>query len=190
VGHTPDIPIAIDVRLKATRSRPLARPEDRSAQARKRSFERVPLRSVRRRRELAQLLLQPIEIDRLGEELESAKFAGAALALVVAIGGHHHDRQVRPLPLDLAQKFEPIHARHVDVREQYDQLRLYLPGKLVEGLFCRAREAHHIDAVARLAAKPLAEEIGDIGFVVDNQDADRDANAQVLRPSDDAAGEW
>jgi len=39
---------------------------------------------------------------------------------------------------------------------------------------------HHISALAGLAAKVLAEEIGDIGVIVDDQDADADAAALVL----------
>ena len=39
--------------------------------------------------------LQQIEIDRLGDELGGAEFAGPAPALVVAIGRHHDHRQIR-----------------------------------------------------------------------------------------------
>jgi hypothetical protein len=35
--------------------------------------------------------------------------------LLVAISGHHHDRQIRPPLFDLAQQRQPIHAGHVDV---------------------------------------------------------------------------
>jgi hypothetical protein len=33
-----------------------------------------------------------LSINRLGNELDSTEFAGNAYSLVVAIGGHHHDR--------------------------------------------------------------------------------------------------
>jgi hypothetical protein len=39
-----------------------------------------------------------------------------------------------------------------------------------------------VDALARLATKPLAEELGDISLVIDNQDAYNHAKSpQVLR---------
>jgi hypothetical protein len=54
------------------------------------------------RGELAQLLLQPIEIDRLGDELGSARFAGAAAAFVVAVGGDDHRREIGETAPDFA----------------------------------------------------------------------------------------
>ena len=68
------------------------------------------------------LLLEQIEIDRLTDKVARATFPCAAAALVVAIGGHHHDRQIRPPRLDLTQQGEPIHPRHVDFRQNRDQL--------------------------------------------------------------------
>src|SRR5271166_281529 len=79
--------------------------------------------------QLAQPGLQQIEIDRLGDKLGSAELAGPAPPLVVAIGGHHDDRQVGVQSLDLAKQCEAVHARHVDVREDDDQLRLDLAGE-------------------------------------------------------------
>src|SRR5215472_9980633 len=54
-------------------------------------------------REPMQRLLEQIEIDRLTDKVARATFPCAAAALVVAIGGHHHDRQIRPPRLDLTQ---------------------------------------------------------------------------------------
>ena len=51
-------------------------------------------------------------------------------------------------------------------------LRLDARGKLVECFLTRIREMQDIRALARLAAKLLAEQLDDIGLVVDNQDAD------------------
>ena len=65
------------------------------------------LRSTRRVGQLPQLLLQQIEIDRLGEELGGAAFARHPAALIVAIGGHHHDRQIGAALLDLGQQLSP-----------------------------------------------------------------------------------
>ena len=59
--------------------------------------------SIRGGWQLAQLRFERIEIDRLGEEIGGAQFIGAAAPLVVAIGGDHHDREIREALLDLAQ---------------------------------------------------------------------------------------
>ena len=64
-----------------------------------------------------QLRLQVVEIDRLGDEIESAQFRGMASSLFVTIGGHHQDGQIRATLLDLAEQLQAVHARHVDVRE-------------------------------------------------------------------------
>ena len=47
--------------------------------------------------------------------------------------------------------------------------------KLVECFLTRIGEMQDIGALARLAAKVLTEQLGDIGLVVDNQDADAHA---------------
>jgi len=49
---------------------------------------------------------------------------------------------------------------------------------LVDRFLTRIREMQDIGALARLAAKLLAEQLDDIGLVVDNQDAD----AHLLLP--------
>jgi len=41
-----------------------------------------------------------IEIDRLGDEIESAEPTGMASSLVVAVGSHHQDGQIRATLLD------------------------------------------------------------------------------------------
>ena len=71
-----------------------------------------------------QLLLQPIDIDRLGEELGGPQFAGSAAPLVVTVGGYDHHRELGEPLLDLARQVQPVHPRHVDVRQNDDQLRL------------------------------------------------------------------
>jgi hypothetical protein len=52
------------------------------------------------------LLLQPSEIDRLGDELGSAEFAGAAAA-VVALRGDHHHREIGEAVLISPNKVSP-----------------------------------------------------------------------------------
>ena len=49
---------------------------------------------------------------------------GPTPALVVAIGGDHHDRDLRPHFLDLAQQAEAVHAGHVDVGQDDNRLRM------------------------------------------------------------------
>src|SRR5208337_1961099 len=125
--------------------------------------------------QLAQPGLQQIEIDRLGDKLGSAELAGPAPPFVIAIGGHHDDRQLGVQSLDFAEQCQAVHARHVDVREDDDQLRLDLAGEPFERRLARGNEVQHIGALPRLAAEMLAEEVGDVGLVVDNQDADAHA---------------
>jgi hypothetical protein len=48
-------------------------------------------------------------------------------------------------------------------------------GQLVEGVLARVGKVHHIGAATHLAAKALAKKLGDIGFVVDHEDADTHA---------------
>jgi hypothetical protein len=81
-----------------------------------------------------------IEIDRLGEELGCTKIVGTSSSLVIAIGGDHHHRQIGEVLFDLAQQLEAIHARHVDVRKDDDQLRLDLAGEPFERRFARVGE--------------------------------------------------
>src|SRR4051794_26806620 len=72
--------------------------------------------------QILQLALEQIEIDRFGHKLEGPVLGRASAALVVAICGYHHNRELRALLLDHAQQFKPIHPRHVDIREDDNQL--------------------------------------------------------------------
>src|SRR6266446_6825332 len=121
--------------------------------------------------QLAQLLLEQIEIDRLADEPRSAKFAGASPPLVVAIGGHHHDLEIREPLLDLAQQLQAVHPRHVNVRENRDQCGLDLASEAIQRLSARGGEMHDVGALAGLAPKALAKEISDIRLIIHNQDA-------------------
>jgi len=53
----------------------------------------------------------------------------------------------------------------------HNQLRLDSANETFERFRSRERKLQRIGALPRLVAKMLAEQIGDIGFVVDNQDA-------------------
>ena len=67
----------------------------------------------------------------------------------------------------LAQQLQPVHGRHVYVRQDHDQLRLDARGKLVECFLTRIGEMQDMGALARLATK-LLERLCDIGLVIDN----------------------
>jgi hypothetical protein len=43
-----------------------------------------------------------VKVDRFGKKLGGTQLRGATAALVVAIGGYHHHRQLRLAPFDLA----------------------------------------------------------------------------------------
>ena len=45
----------------------------------------------------------------------------------------------------------------------------------------RGGEVHHVSALARLAAKALAEQLGDIGLVIDHNDAGAHAPVPTAR---------
>ena len=49
--------------------------------------------------------------------------AGQASPLIVAIGGHHHHRQIGSPRLDLAQQLQPVDHGHVYVRQSMDASR-------------------------------------------------------------------
>src|SRR5579872_6987323 len=52
----------------------------------------VPKHLIRRSGKLAQLGLECVEVDRLGEELGGAESTGALPAFIIAISGYHHHR--------------------------------------------------------------------------------------------------
>ena len=81
---------------------------------------------------------------------------------IVAIRGHHHDRESGEPLFDLAQQLQPIHPWHVDVREDDDQGRLDPVGQLLQRRLSRPGEVHHISAVACLSTEALAKKISDI----------------------------
>ena len=133
----------------------------------------------------AKLSLQEIEIDRLGDELGGAILASQPPPLIVAIGGHHQYGQIGPPRLDLAQQLQSVHDRHVYVRQDHDQRRLDARGKLVEGFLTRVGEMQDVGALARFAAKALAEQLGHIRLVIDNQEL---TLMRSSRPDRGAAG--
>src|SRR6516165_11273222 len=135
--------------------------------------------SIRVAGQLPQPFFELIEIDRFSDEFSSAQFAGASAPPIVAIGGHHHHRQVGEALLDLLEKLQPVHSGHVDVRKDREQVWFNRLVEELKGLVARVGEMHHVGAVACFAAKVLTEQVGHIGLVIDNQDAD----AHVLLPA-------
>src|SRR5207248_8938570 len=125
--------------------------------------------SVSYRRQLAQLCLQMLEVDRLGYELRRAEFSGTPTALIIAVRCYHHDGQIGKSSLDVSEQFKSVHAGHIDVREDGHQCGLDLALEPIQRLRARSRKVHHIGSLAGLTAKALPEEFGHVGFVVDHQ---------------------
>src|SRR5262245_10908734 len=67
-----------------------------------------------------------------------------AAPLIIAVGRHHHDWQFWPAFLDLVQQRQTVHAGHIDVGENHDQLRLDAVVQLRQGIFAGRGEVHHI----------------------------------------------
>src|SRR5689334_5678034 len=67
--------------------------------------------SAQRRLQFAQPLPQVVKIDRLRYKIGCASLESAFAPLFIAVGSQHHDWDVRPARLDLAQEREPIHPR-------------------------------------------------------------------------------
>src|SRR5215469_5316039 len=111
-----------------------------------------------------------IEIDRLGDELGSSEFAGTASSIVVAIGGHHHYGQIGATLPDLAEQFQSVHARHVDVRQYSEERRLDFFPEPIQRLCRRGSEMHQIVALASLTTEALAKQVGHIRLIIHNQD--------------------
>ena len=100
---------------------------------------------------------------------EAPNSLGPPPPLVVAIGGHHHHRQIGVSHLDLAKQRQPVHSRHVDVGQDHDQLRLDAAHQPVQRFLAGVGEVHGVSPLPHLAAKALAEQLGDIALVVDHQ---------------------
>jgi len=123
-------------------------------------------------RQLLELLLQAVEIDWLGNEVGGAITVGHAAALLIAIGRHHHHPKLRPTPFDFVQERQPVHAGHVDVGQDDDEFRPNAIAQPGECVLARAGKMQHVEPLPHLSPKLLTKQFGDIGFVIDNQDAD------------------
>ena len=63
-----------------------------------------------------------VEFDRLRYELRCSVLCGTAATVIIAISSHHHDRQIRMALFDFGQQFQAIHAGHVYVGKDGQQL--------------------------------------------------------------------
>ena len=108
--------------------------------------------------------------------------AGQASPLIVAIGVTIITGRSGRRVLIWRSKLQSVHNRHVYVRLDHPQPRLDACGKLVECFLTRIGEMQDVGALARLAAKVLTEQLGDIGLVIDNQDADAHASLPAAGP--------
>ena len=70
-----------------------------------------------------------------------------------------------------SSNFQSVHAGHVDIRQDRDECGVNFLRKPIQCLRTRGGEVHHIGSLSGLMAKSLAEKLGDIGFVVYDQDA-------------------
>jgi len=113
---------------------------------------------------------------------------GPTPALVVAIGGDHHDRDLRPHFLDLAQQAEAVHAGHVDVGQDDNRPRPDAVGQHLQRLLGRGHEVQRVEPLRDLAAEVLAERLGDVGLIIDAPDADGHLPSPTLLRAGAAAG--
>jgi len=90
---------------------------------------------------------------------------------VIAVGRHHHDRQIGAALFDLAEQFQTVHARHVDVRQNRNKSGLNFFSEPIQSLLTRGGEIHDELALPGLAMKPLSKQIGDIRLVIHDRDA-------------------
>jgi hypothetical protein len=77
------------------------------------------------------------------------------------------------------EQLQSVHPRHVDVRKDHDQLRLDTLAQLLQSVLARVGEMHDIGAGPHLTTKPLAEQLCNIGLVVDHEDANGHTPALV-----------
>jgi hypothetical protein len=131
---------------------------DRLAEARVLGRQLHPLQRVPQQQEHA------VGVERLLEEVIGTRLGGLHRRLDGAVAGDHHDDGVRVELLELAQRVEPVEARHLDVHEH--EVR---PEPLVLGEpLGRARRGAH---VIPFVLQQLAERVAHAGLVVDDQDA-------------------
>jgi hypothetical protein len=120
---------------------------------------------------LAERGLEVGKVNRLGEEVERASVHGCANIGHVAIGRDDHGRELRRFFLQLGEQRQSVHARHVDVGD--DHIEIALLGEQSQGLHPIPREPECDRTVFDLTAKPLPDQVFQVGFVINDKDLRR-----------------
>ena len=108
------------------------------------------------------------EVDRLREEVEGAAIHRRADIGHVAIGRDDDGRELLLRLLELGEQRQPVHARHVDVREHHVDAAVRREHR--QGLDPVMGEEEGELALADLLAEFLEDERLEIGLVVDDED--------------------
>jgi hypothetical protein len=78
------------------------------------------------------LHLQVLEIDGVRYELRCSVLRCTAATVIIAISSYYHHRQIWTALFDLRQQLQAIHARHVDLCQDGQQLELDVTRKAVQ----------------------------------------------------------
>ena len=108
------------------------------------------------------------EVDGLRDEVESAPVHRGPDVRHVAVCRHHHRPALGADGAQLVQQGQTVHPRHVDVG--HDELDFRMAFEGFERLDAVLGEDEVQLVLADPAAKPLADQRFEIGFVVDHQD--------------------
>ena len=119
-----------------------------------------------------------VQIDRLGHEVEGAAVHRRANVGHVAVR-RNNDRANRRLTRpQFGKQGQPVHHRHVDVEKQ--KLDIGLPLQHGERFLAMVREAEGEFVRPDLAAKSLPDQLLEIDFVIDREDADSAGSVRSL----------
>src|SRR5665811_537866 len=108
-----------------------------------------------------------------------AAFDRLAACFRIAIGGDHDDWHVGPLRAHPRQHFEAAHARHIDVGQDQDQRWVPDFGGPGQCVGRRRSKLHRKAFGFQVTAELLAEQLFDIGLIIDDEYID----AQLVPPA-------
>ena len=112
--------------------------------------------------------LQVVQVNRLGGEIEGAAVHGVADVVHVSVCAHHDALPGRDTHLvDLGQKRQSVHFRHVDIREDDGNVRILQ--QELKRLQSVVGEVEFVFALSNLSAEELRQQQFEIGLVVDTQ---------------------
>src|SRR5208282_4675185 len=103
-----------------------------------------------------------------------------ALSLI-AIGGNHNDRNIRPQGLCFGQEFKATHPRHIDVGEDQNERTVACIGNALKRHAGGLRKLHREAVGAKVVPKLLPEQNLHIGLIINHE------NEQVHFRSPDLA---